>query len=144
MPESPQEHKKRQAKRRPVTIENTMFRHPKPRLAPFSIFSRRLVRSIGLSTLLVLATLLLGIAGYHWIAGLAWIDALLNASMIMGGMGPVDALPTQASKLFASAYALFCGLVMIGVMGLVLAPILHRMLQKFHLDEQDIDGEGGG
>ncbi len=120
-----------------------MFRRPHTRLAPVSVFLRRLALSLGVAALLVLTTLALGIAGYHWIAGLAWIDALLNASMILSGMGPVDELKTAASKLFASVYALFGGLVLVGVMGLVLAPILHRMLHKFHLDEQDLDGPDG-
>ena len=75
------------------------------------------------------------------IAGLAWVDALLNASMILGGMGPVDTLPTQSAKIFASLYALFCGLVFVGTMGLVISPILHRMLHKFHIDDADVSSE---
>jgi hypothetical protein len=120
-----------------------MLGRPQTQLAPISVFVRRLAFSIGLSVLLMLGTLLVGVAGYHWIAGLEWIDALLNASMLLGGMGPVNKLKTDSGKLFASAYALFCGLVMVGAMGLVLAPILHRMLHKFHLDERDYNGHDG-
>jgi hypothetical protein len=113
-------------------------------LAPISVFIRRLALSIGISAVLLFGALLIGVAGYHWIAGLEWIDAILDASMILGGMGPVGDLTTNSAKLFASAYALFCGLVMVGAMGLVLAPILHRMLHKIHLDEQDYNGQNGG
>lgn len=116
-----------------------MIERPLPRLAPLSVFIRRLAFSIGLSALLVSGTLLIGVFGYHWLGGLDWIDALLNSSMILGGMGPVDRLTSNAGKLFASAYALFCGLVLVGAMGLVLAPILHRMLHKFQLDERDYE-----
>lgn len=112
-----------------------MFRRPHPRLAPLSVFIRRLGKSVAFSTLIVFCTLILGIAGYHWIGELDWIDAVLNASMILGGMGPVNTVQTDAAKLFASGYALFCGLVIVVTMGIVLAPILHRMLHAFHLDE---------
>ena len=79
----------------------------------------------------------LGIAGYHFIAGYNFVDSLLEASMILGGMGPVKELPTDAAKIFASAYALFSGLIFIAVMGLVLSPVVHRVLHKFHVDEKD-------
>jgi hypothetical protein len=117
-----------------------MIGQPAPMLAPTAVFVRRLALSIAFSSILVAVTLAIGIGGYHWIGGLGWVDALLNASMILGGMGPVDTLTTDASKIFASVYALFCGLVLVGATGLVLAPILHRMLHEFHLDEQDLGG----
>ena len=79
----------------------------------------------------------IGVAGYHWIAGLDWVDAVLNASMILGGMGPVDALPSDASKVFASVYALFSGVVFISAMAVILSPALHRALHKFHLDRKE-------
>ena len=81
----------------------------------------------------------IGVAGYHFIAGLPWIDALLNASMILTGMGPVDVLRSNAAKVFASLYALFSGVVFISLMGLLLSPIAHRVLHKFHLDEEDMN-----
>ena len=93
---------------------------------------------IGIAILLILFSLFIGIAGYHWIAGLSWVDALLNASMILGGMGPVNPLASSGAKIFASVYALFSGLVFIAVMGIVFSPIVHRMLHKFHIDERDL------
>ena len=74
----------------------------------------------------------MGVAGYHYFEHLPWIDALLNASMILGGMGPVDPVKSVAGKLFASFYALYSGLVLIGLMGLLLAPVFHRILHSFH------------
>ena len=106
-------------------------------LAPRPVFLGRLLRSTGLSMALIGVSLALGVAGYHWVAGFTWIDALLNASMILGGMGPVSPLTGDAAKLFAAAYALFSGLVLVGATGLVLGPILHRMLHRFHLDDVD-------
>ena len=72
--------------------------------------------------------------GYHWLDDLNWIDSLLEASMILGGMGPVNPIKTTSAKVFASAYALFSGLVFIGIMGIVLTPIAHRLLHKFHVE----------
>ncbi|MBB5040269.1 hypothetical protein HNQ64_004550 [Prosthecobacter dejongeii] len=81
--------------------------------------------------------LMIGILGYRYIADMSWVDSLLNASMILGGMGPMGELKSDAAKIFASAYALFSGLVFISVMGIVLAPAAHRALHLFHLDEDD-------
>jgi len=114
-----------------------MFERKHEKLVPVSVFVIRLSTSIAIAGVLVLIALSVGIAGYHWIAGLAWVDALLDASMILGGMGPVNPLLTNAAKIFASGYALFSGLVFIAVMGIVLSPIAHRMLHKFHIDEKD-------
>src|SRR5512141_1842259 len=77
-----------------------------------------------------------GVAGYHFIARLPWIDSLLNASMILGGMGPVDQLPSGAAKLFASTYALLSGLVFVALTGVMLAPFFHRLLHRFHMDDE--------
>jgi len=82
--------------------------------------------------------LALGILGYRYIAGFTWVDSLLNASMILSGMGPVGDLKTDAAKVFASAYALFSGLVFIGATGILLTPIFHRVLREFHLEQQDL------
>jgi len=78
-----------------------------------------------------------GVLGYHYVAGLSWIDSLLNASMILGGMGPVDPLKTDCAKLFASFYALFSGLAFIGIVSVLLAPFVHRMLHRFHAEERE-------
>jgi hypothetical protein len=77
-----------------------------------------------------------GILGYHFIAHLSWIDSLLNASMILGGMGPVDPLKTASAKIFASFYALFSGLAFIGIVSVLLAPFVHRLLHRVHAEEQ--------
>lgn len=121
-----------------------MFNQSNVPLAPPAVFLGRLVRALGFAVALIALSLGIGVAGYHWIAGLAWVDALLNASMILGGMGPVDPLTGTGSKLFASAYALASGLVLVGATGLVLGPILHRMLHQFHLDDIDLADDGRG
>jgi hypothetical protein len=92
---------------------------------------------LAVAVLLAGLALFSGICGYHWLAGLGWIDSLLEASMILGGMGPVNPITTTWAKVFASLYALFSGLVFIALMSIVLAPVIHRMLHKFHADEQD-------
>lgn len=111
-----------------------MFERKHEKIAPVPVFVRRLIVSVAIAGILAMVALFIGIAGYHWIAGLKWADALLDASMILGGMGPVTPLTTNAAKVFASAYALFSGLVFIAVMGIVLSPIVHRVLHKFHVD----------
>ncbi|MDD4953923.1 MAG: hypothetical protein PHG40_03335 [Candidatus Omnitrophica bacterium] len=115
-----------------------MFEHKSQKIVPFSVFIRRLAKFVIIAILLILFALCIGIAGYHWMAGFNWVDALLNASMILGGMGPVDVLTTTGAKIFASLYALFSGLVFIAVMGIVFSPIVHRMLHKFHIDDKDL------
>jgi len=115
-----------------------MLERKHQKIAPFSVFIRRLAGYFGIAILLILIALFIGIAGYHWIAGFNWVDSLLNASMILGGMGPVNLLTNTGAKIFASLYALFCGLVFIAVMGIVFSPIVHRMLHKFHIDDKDL------
>jgi hypothetical protein len=78
----------------------------------------------------------MGAAGYHWLGGLPWVDSVMNASMILGGMGPVADLHSDAAKLFASFYALFSGLFFIVLAGFVLSPFAHRMLHRFHWEEE--------
>lgn len=82
----------------------------------------------------VVVALSLGILGYHFLGELSWLDSLLNASMILGGMGPVDALHTPASKIFASFYALFSGVFFIGAATTLIAPFAHRLIHRFHLE----------
>jgi hypothetical protein len=84
---------------------------------------------------LVVVSVAIGMAGYELLEGLAWRDAFLNAAMIAGGMGPVDAPHTEAGKLFAGLYALYSGLVFIVTAGLLLAPVVHRVLHKFHWEQ---------
>ena len=111
-----------------------MYEHRRQPILPRRAFARRLGRSAALSGALIAASLSLGVLGYRFTAGLAWIDALLNASMILGGMGPIGELRTFGGKLFASFYALFSGVVFLIAMGVMAAPIFHRFLHKFHLD----------
>ena len=92
----------------------------------------RLAHSGLISIILVSASLGIGVAGYRWLVGLSWVDAFLNASMLLGGMGPVDTPPTDAGKVFAGLYALYCGLVVIVIAGTMLAPVAHRILHRFH------------
>ena len=99
-------------------------------------FTKRVARH-GMLALIVLALALwVGVAGYHYLGELEWLDALLNASMILGGMGPVDPLHKPVAKLFASFYALFSGLAFIGVVSLLVAPFAHRLLHRFHLEKR--------
>lgn len=105
-------------------------------LLPRALFIRRLARWAAAAGAVVLISLALGVCGYHFLEGLPWIDALLNASMILGGMGPVDPIRTAAGKIFASFFALYSGLAIISVAGLLLAPLVHRFLHKFHLEQE--------
>lgn len=115
------------------------YEHRTDEVAPRSIFIRRIAGALGLAIALIFVSLCLGIAGYHFIGGLNWIDSLLEASMILGGMGPVNELHGDAVKLFASLYALFSGLVVIALMGIMLSPVVHRVMHKFHVDEKDVE-----
>ena len=111
-----------------------MLEHKRQPLAPLGLFLRRLARNSGIALLVVCSALFIGVFGYHTLESLPWIDALLNASMILGGMGPVNELRTDAGKIFASVYALFSGLVFMLVAGILFTPILHRFLHRFHLE----------
>ena len=113
-----------------------MFEHtPKP-LAPHRVYIARRLRSLAVAACILTPSLGLGVLGYHLFGHLHWIDALLNASMILTGMGPVDPMQTVAGKLFASCYALFSGIVFITTAGVLLAPVVHRVLHRFHLEIQ--------
>lgn len=90
---------------------------------------------------MVFGALGIGVLGYHGTEGLPWLDALVNASMILGGMGPVNELHTNAGKLFASAYALFSGLVFVVAMGVLFVPVFHRFLHRFHIGTDEEEGE---
>ena len=113
-----------------------MFEHRTAPLLPRHHFLLRVLGYVAAATVLVGAALGIGVLGYHHLGGLPWIDALVNASMILGGMGPVDPIASDVGKLFASFYALFSGLLFIGVASLVLAPFVHRVMHKLHLDDE--------
>ena len=103
-------------------------------LLPFNMFLRRILHNVFIAGGVAAVALGIGILGYRFTENLPWIDALLNASMILGGMGPVSELHTTAGKLFASWYALFSGVVFITSAGILVAPVLHRFLHHFHLE----------
>jgi len=98
-------------------------------------FAGRVIRHGALAVLPITLSLAIGIAGYMSLAGLSPIDAFLNAAMILGGMGPVDPMTNDAAKLFAGVYALYSGVVFLVVAGLLLAPFLHRVLHRLHIDD---------
>ncbi len=114
------------------------YEHRKQRLLPRPAFYGRLARSAGLALGIVLVSLGLGMSGYHFLEQLSWLDAFVNAAMILSGMGPVGELKTGPGKFFAGCYALFSGLAFITAIGVVFAPVFHRFLHKFHL-EAEID-----
>jgi hypothetical protein len=117
----------------PTLVE---YEHRREPIAPTKVFMRRLVRSIAVGLLIVLAALAVGVLGYRVFGGLSWLDSLYNASMILGGMGPVDARPEipAAEKWFASAYALFSGFAILIIAGVMFGPLFHRFLHRFHAD----------
>jgi hypothetical protein len=104
------------------------------RLLPRRDYFKRLARSIGLGLTIIAVCQGIGMVGYHQFEKLPWIDAFLNAAMILSGMGPVATLQTDAGKLFAGFYALFSGLALISIIAIIMAPVVLRFLHKFHLD----------
>lgn len=114
-----------------------MYESKRQPLLPRDLWIQRLARTLSLAGGIIVTALGIGVLGYHFLAHLAWIDALVDASMILSGMGPVNPLTNDAGKVFASCYALFSGLVFIGVAGLLIAPWAHRLLHRMHADEAD-------
>jgi len=117
-------------------VKHFQFEHHTEPLLPKKLYYIRLFNHFYLGAILIAASLFIGVLGYHLTEGLSWIDSLLNASMILGGMGPVDQLKTNSGKLFASFYALFSGIVFLVGAAVVLAPVVHRFIHKLHLDEK--------
>jgi hypothetical protein len=114
-----------------------MFESRNQKLLPRHKFVHRLARSLGVALLILAVAVGMGTMGYHYVVELPWVDALLNACMILTGMGPVDPMRTTAAKLFASGYALFSGIVFLSIMAVTLTPVAHRILHRFHADEKD-------
>ena len=106
-------------------------------LLPWPQFLWRLAGSFAVGLVMVGISLAIGMLGYRSLMSLSWIDAFVNASMILSGMGPADQLKTDAGKLFAGFYALYSGLVIVLASGIILAPVVHRILHRFHVDEAD-------
>ena len=113
-----------------------MFEHHTSPLLPRKAFYRRVALSVLLSLVVLAFGLGIGMAGYHFTEGLSWIDAFVNAAMILSGMGPLAVPQTHLGKLFAGCYALFSGLAFISVAGILMAAPVHRLLHKFHLHEK--------
>ncbi len=110
-------------------------------LLPLAEFWKRMLRGGALAVGLIGGSLGIGVLGYHSIARLGWVDSILNASMILTGMGPVDHMDTAAAKLFASAYALFSGVAFLSSVGVLFAPVVHRAVHRFHLEMDEDSGE---
>jgi hypothetical protein len=113
-----------------------MFEHRQAPLLPRREYYHRLARHSLIALGLLVTGLLIGMGGYHFIEGLPWIDAFANAAMILSGMGPLDPIKTAAGKLFAGVYAIFSGVAFLTIVGILLAPVVHRALHKFHLESR--------
>lgn len=113
-----------------------MYEHRTKPLISSRAFFRRLVAHGVVGLAIILISLLAGVICYHQLADMSWVDAILNAAMIMGGMGPVTPLVSNGAKLFAAAYALYSGLVLLISVGLIFAPVFHRILHRFHLENE--------
>jgi NO-binding membrane sensor protein with MHYT domain len=111
-----------------------MFERRTDPLLPRREFIGRLARGAVVGLGLIAVSLFIGMLGYHLLEGFSWLDAFVNASMLLGGMGPVDPLHTTGGKLFAGFYALYCGFMVLAIAGIIFAPILHRFLHRFHLE----------
>ena len=112
------------------------FEHRTQPVVPAQRFRSRLYRNITAGLLIIVVAELVGMAGYAGFEGMGAVDAFVNAAMIMSGMGPVTPLNTDAGKIFAGLYAIFCGLLIFAVAGLVLAPVFHRVLHRFHVEDR--------
>jgi hypothetical protein len=115
-------------------MKKIMFEHRSKPLLPRSKFIKRMIFFALLSAGSVTVSLFMGMVGYRIFENFSWVDAFVNAAMLMGGMGPVNELHTDAGKIFAGAYAMYCGLVFIIAVGFLIAPVFHRFLHKFHLE----------
>ena len=113
-----------------------MFEHKSKPLAPTNIYYRRIAYSLLLGIVILLICLIIGVLGYHYLANIQWLDALHNSSMILSGMGPVVEIKTVDGKLFSSFYALFSGVVFITNIGIILAPVAHRLFHSLHVEEK--------
>jgi hypothetical protein len=112
-----------------------MYEHKKQKMAPLNTFYKRILNNLVIAILIMIICLLIGIAGYPYTAEISWLDSLHNASMILSGMGPVVEIKTVSGKWFSSFYALFSGVVFITNIGVILAPALHRIFHRLHLEE---------
>jgi len=116
-----------------------MFEHRTKPLLPRKVYYQRLARHAALGVMVIAVSLGLGMIGYHVFEKLPWVDAFVNAAMILSGMGPVATLQTDAGKIFAGCYALFSGLTLVAILGIIFAPVIHRALHQFHLEDEARD-----
>jgi hypothetical protein len=115
-----------------------MYEHRHAPLASRRRFVRRVINHFGIVTAVIMVSLGVGMAGYRFFEGMDWIDAYLNAAMLLGGMGPVEPkLQTVNGKLFAGVYALYAGMVVLVAAGILMAPVFHRFVHRFHLEEEE-------
>lgn len=114
-----------------------IYEHKDEPLLSKEKFTRRLWQNILIAAILVALSLIIGMIGYHYFGDLPWVDSFLNASMILTGMGPVDKMNSEAGKLFAAFYSLFSGIAFLTTIGVVLAPILHRAMHRFHIGDDE-------
>lgn len=114
-----------------------MFEHYQEPLKPRKEFLSRQILYLAFATIILLASIGIGTVGYHALGSLKWLDAFLNASMILTGMGPVDKMETDGGKIFSALYALFSGVAFLTFVGVLFAPVYHRFLHKLHLDVED-------
>ncbi len=120
-----------------------LFESKRDPLVPRPEFAKRVVRNFAVASTLIGLSLFGGMIGYHWTEGMEWIDSFANAAMILSGMGPLDPLKTWGGKLFAGLYALYSGLLLVLASGIVLAPIVHRMFHRFHLEVEHHHSSSG-
>jgi len=113
-----------------------MYEHHTKPLLPRRVYYQRLARHAFMGVMVILVSLGIGMVGYHHLEKLPWIDAFLNSAMILSGMGPVATMQTDAGKLFAGCFALYSGIALITVLGIIFAPVIHRFLHKFHLEDE--------
>jgi len=113
------------------------FEHKNKPVISNAEFLKRQLRFVGYAMLLLTVSLGMGMAGYRYHTGMSWMDAFLNASMILTGMGPIDQMPTAGAKFFAGCYALFSGVVFLSTVAVMFTPLVHRLLHLMHIDESD-------
>src|SRR5688500_14213634 len=114
-----------------------MFEHHSQPLATHAEFAQRMLRYGLMTTGIILSSLVMSMLGYHYLESLSWIDSLLNASMILVGMRPVNTLQTSAGKIFASLYALYSGIILLASVGILVTPVFHRFMHRFPLELED-------
>jgi TRAP-type C4-dicarboxylate transport system permease small subunit len=116
-----------------------IYENKKEKLISFAKFKSRIMYAVYIDIILLSVSLLMGVMGYHYFNNLSYVDAFMNASMILGGMGPVDPLINNTAKIFAGVYALYSGIAFLTSFAILIAPVYHRFLHKFHLEEKEAE-----